>query len=126
MLPRSQTPPAHGRPPGSTEIGVGPVTEVPVREEVAVGRNCRPIVQVVPGWIEMPTQVSPSTKSPPLVPPRRKPLKNKGAVPVSVTVIVWAALVVPTATGPNAADSDVKVATGVVVGGGGVPPPPPP
>jgi hypothetical protein len=53
-------------------------------------------------------------------------LKNRGAVPVSVTVIDWVALVVPTATGPKLADRAENVATGAVVGGGGVPPPPPP
>ena len=147
MPPRSQTPPVHGRPPGSTDIGVGPFTEVPVPEKAMTWG----LFAAESRTVSVPVR-EPVASRPELQPDRagRARLDRDADAGValdevdgvgpaeaeaveeqwrgagSVTVIVWAGLVVPTATGPKLADSAVNVATGAVVGGGGVPPPPPP
>src|SRR5690349_11584170 len=126
--------------------GVGPAADVPVpvnaivcvpalsitvmvdvRVPVTVGWKTTVIVHEAPGAIWTPTQSSAvRLKSRPCC---GVPLKNTGAVPVSVIVIVCGALVVPSSCDPKATLAGVIDTAGVPVGvgaGTGVPPPPPP
>lgn len=70
--------------------------KVPVRERMAVGVNVTVTAQLVPALSE-PAQVLVSEKSPPTV----MPLSVRVAVPVFVTVTVWAALAEPRFSSPK-------------------------
>jgi hypothetical protein len=98
------------------------VTEA-VRLPLAVGVNMTLIVQLLPAPTELP-HVFVSAKSPAFAPVIAMLDRLKAALPVLLRVMVWGALVEPTAWFPKARLVGERLTLGS--NGGGVLPPPPP
>ena len=96
-----------------------------LRVPVAVGVNFTPIVQLAPAATPL-AQVFVCEKSPAFVPVSPMLVTFSAAVPVSVSVTLWAALVEPIFCELNVRLDGDRLTAGVGVGAGVPPPPPPP